>query len=395
MRARLSPMVEAAVPALGLVSVFGAAAYHAPFDADPPSMVLSAAACLALAARRAQPTWTVAATLALVAPVVVLDRQLAAYALLVPAAALLSFAIACSRLRRVLGGVGFLALVVFAETINPNRPGLAYTAQHVAQIVVAIVIAEMLRTRRDYRSVLGERLTLLNLTREQETQQRLQEDRLRIARDLHDVVAHTLTTINVQASVAGHLLDTRPEQARHALAVIEEASRDGIDELRAILGVLRSSEVGASMAPTPGIDEVSDLVDLARDAGLRAQFDVSGERPPRLSEAVSHAAYRIVQESLTNAARHSTAANVYVRVAFAREHVQLTVVNASQTRANGSRPLPTDSSGASTFTGVSSRVGIVGMTERAEAVGGTLTARQSAYSFLVSARLPYRAGGGE
>ncbi|HEX3827948.1 MAG TPA: histidine kinase dimerization/phosphoacceptor domain-containing protein [Sporichthyaceae bacterium] len=85
----------------------------------------------------------------------------------------------------------------------------------------------------------GERLALVKLTREQEARRRVQDERLRIARDLHDVIAHTLTTINVQASVAGHLLDSRPEQARHALSVIEEAGRDGIGELRAILGVLR------------------------------------------------------------------------------------------------------------------------------------------------------------
>ncbi|MGQ0466535.1 MAG: histidine kinase [Sporichthyaceae bacterium] len=389
MKVRGAALLETVVPLTGVVVVFGAGLYHRDSSPTALGLVLSGAACLTLALRRARPWETVGLTAALTLPVLAFDDVLGPYALLLTAGALFSLGLSASHLRRILGGLGCIGVIVAARFADPDS--LA-TAQHVAMMLGSILAVEALRTQSKYRSLLGERRALLNTTREQETQQRLQEDRLRIARDLHDVVAHTLTTINVQASVAVHLLDTRPEQARHALAVIEEASRDGIDELRAILGVLRSSEAGASKAPTPGIDDVKDLVDLANGAGLRAHFDVAGERPKRLSEAVSHAVYRIVQESLTNAARHSTAANVYVRVAFEREHLQLTVANASQGQANGSRPAPTDSSGAMTFNGVSSRVGIVGMTERAEAVGGTLTTRQSAYSFLVSAKLPYRTG---
>lgn len=389
-------LLETVVPLTGVAVVLGAGHFHHA-DATPTTLglILSGAACLALALRRVRPAQTVALTAAPALPVVAVDEILGPYALLLVAGALFSLALSGSHLRRIVGGLGAAGAIVAGELVNSDRPGVLATAQHVGVLLGSILAIEALRTRRDYRSLLGERRALLDTTREQETQQRLQEERLRIARDLHDVVAHTLTTINVQASVAVHLLDTRPEQARHALGVIEEASRDGIDELRAILGVLRQSEVSASMAPTPGIDEVSELVELARGAGLRAQFDVAGVRPGRLSEAVSHAAYRIVQESLTNAARHSTTANVYVRVAFAREHVALTVVNASQAQGNGARRPPTDSSGAIAFNGVSSRVGIVGMTERAEAVGGTLTTRQSAYSFLVSANLPYRASVGQ
>lgn len=396
MKVRGAALLETVVPLTGVAVVLGAGLYHHGHTMPTTlGLILSGTACLALALRRVRPVETVVLTAALALPVIVVDEILGPYTLLLVAGALFSLALSGPHTRRIVGGLGCAGVIVAGEFVNSDRPGFLNTAQHVGVLLGSILAVEALRTRRDYRSLLGERRALLDTTREQETQQRMQEERLRIARDLHDVVAHTLTTINVQASVAVHLLDTRPEQARHALAVIEEASRDGIDELRAILGVLRHSEVGASMTPTPGIDEVSDLVDLARGAGLQAQFDVSGDRPSRLSEAVSHAAYRIVQESLTNAARHSTAANVYVRVAFAREHLQLTVVNASRAHENGSRPPPTDSSGAIAFNGVSSRVGIVGMTERAEAVGGTLTARQSAYSFLVSARLPYRAGAGQ
>ena len=341
MKVRGAVLLETVVPLTGVVVVLGAGLYHRHTTPTTLGLILSGTACLALALRRVRPVETVALTAALALTVVAVDEVLGPYTLLLVAGALFSLALSASPTRRIVGGLGCAGAVAAGEFVNSDHPGQLATAQHVGMMLGSILAVEALRTRRDYRSLLGERRALLDTTREQETQQRLQEERLRIARDLHDVVAHTLTTINVQASVAVHLLDTRPEQARHALAVIEEASRDGIDELRAILGVLRHSEVGASMAPTPGIDEVSDLVDLARGAGLQAQFDVAGVRPSRLSEAVSHAAYRIVQESLTNAARHSTAANVYVRVAFAREHLQLTVVNASQgheTARGRSRP---------------------------------------------------------
>jgi signal transduction histidine kinase len=391
-KVRGAVLLETVVPLTGAGVVLGAGLYHQPATPTTLGLILSGAACLALAFRRVRPWETVGLTAAPALAVVAVDDSLGPYTLLLVAGALLSLALSTSRVRQVVGGLGCAGVIVAGELINSDRPGPLPSTQHVVMVLGSILAVEALRTGRNYRSLLGERRALLDTTREQQTQQRLQEERLRIARDLHDVVAHTLTTINVQASVAVHLLDSRPEQARHALAVIEEASRDGIDELRTILGVLRTSEVGASMAPTPGIDQVGELIDLARGAGLHAQFDISGERPARLSEAVSHAAYRIVQESLTNAARHSTTGNVYVRVAFAREHVALTVVNASQANGNGARRPVTDSSGAIAFNGVSSRVGIVGMTERAEAVGGTLTTRQSAYSFLVSAKLPYRTG---
>jgi signal transduction histidine kinase len=289
---------------------------------------------------------------------------------------------------QVVGCIGCGALVGLAEVLNPARPGLIFTAQHVAFLVAPMLAVEALRTRWDYRSLLGERLTLLKLAREQEAQRRVQDERLRIARELHDVVAHTLTTINVQASVAGHLLDSRPEQARHALGVIEEASRDGIAELRAILGVLRDPEGGAtSRTPPPGLDDVSDLVDSVRGAGLEAVFDVVGERPARVPDAVSLAAYRIVQESLTNAARHTTGEGIHVRLSFTSDALAIAVENTTRL------PHRSGAAGdAARIDDATSHLGIIGMAERAEALGGTLTANASETGFLVSARLPLRPG---
>jgi signal transduction histidine kinase len=381
-------LLDAAVPLMAAVVVVVAGYAHDMDTPRPAATVLAGLACLSLAARRRHPAATVATTAVLALPVLAVDREMAPYALLIPAVALFSLALFGSWRQQLTGGIGCVAVATGAELLNHHRPGLMFTSQHLALLIAPILAGEALRSRRDYRSVAGERLALVKLNRQQEAQRRVAEERLRIARDLHDVIAHTLTTINVQAAVAGHLLDSRPEQARHALTVIEEASRDGIGELRAILGVLRDPDGIASLHPAPGLDEVPDLVEQAKGAGLQTQLDVTGEPPARLPEAVSLAAYRIVQESLTNVARHSQGAGVHVRLSFAPGELAIAVENTThQTRhANGTAVQHNGAGG-----GATSRVGILGMTERAEALGGTLTTTSSEAGFLVRARLPYPA----
>ncbi len=360
--------------------VVSAGYFHASADVRAVGVVVSGLACGALAARRSAPWPVVAVTTAIAVALFALDPAIAPYALLVPAVALCAIAFNGTRTVRLAGGFGAAAFVVASEAANQHRPGIIASLQHVGMIALPILAAELHRTSRSYRDVLHERRLLLGKSREQEAQRCVQEERLRIARDLHDVVAHTLTTINVQAAVAGHLLDSRPEHARDALAVIEDASRDAIAELRTILGVLRDpTGESAPRTPTPGVDEVADLVEIACGAGLRARLKVSGERPDRLPEGVSLAAYRIVQESLTNAARHAVGTNVRVDLAFGPNELAIDVENSA----------PTVAAVAGTH-----GVGIVGMTERAEALGGRLRAAGHDTGFLVAARLPYRAGPG-
>jgi signal transduction histidine kinase len=203
---------------------------------------------------------------------------------------------------------------------------------------------------------------------------------MRIARDLHDVVAHTLTTINVQAATAAQLLDRNPAHAQSALETIEDASREAIGELRVILGVLRAGEDrDAPLSPAPGLDGVADLVQRTREDGLDVHLDVVGERPPRVPDAVSLAAFRIVQESLTNARRHGAGAPVQVTLAYAPSGVTVAVENQAGTPSNGNG----NGNGG---------VGIMGMTERASALGGTLRAGRRRDGFRVDAELPYASG---
>lgn len=193
----------------------------------------------------------------------------------------------------MIAAVAAVATVIAADVLHADSPGVLPTIGHVGLVAVPVLAAEALRARRSHVAELRDRLALAEQAREQEARPRVEHERLRIARDLHDVVAHTLTTINVQAATAAQVLDRNPWFARSALETIEDASRNAIAGLRAILGVLRErDEPEALRTPAPGIANVTDLVQRARDAGLDAHLQISGRRLDRLSDAVSLAAYR-------------------------------------------------------------------------------------------------------
>ncbi|MEV6772692.1 sensor histidine kinase [Nocardia sp. NPDC051030] len=209
-----------------------------------------------------------------------------------------------------------------------------------------------------------------------EREQRASEERLAIARELHDVLAHSLSLINVQSSVALELIDRKPEQAATALAAIKSASKDALGEVHALLRSIRagSSTVAAPTAPTIGISDLEGLTAPARAAGLVVHTTVTGARQ-RLPAVVDVAAARIVQESLTNVVRHAPGASVLVTLHYSADRLQLTIDN--------TRPVRTP---AASSTGGH---GITGMTERANALGGHLSAEPKPDGgFRVAARLP-------
>ena len=362
------PLVVAAVIALGGVAHSG--------DLRPVPLILGCAAGLALFGRRRAPGATLALSGALALVLLQLEPGAGATAVTAPAVALYSLALRRGTRARVIAAGAAVAAIVLAETLHSGGPTLLQTLGHALLVAIPLLIADVHRTRHANLVLLQERLELAERTREQEAERRAEQERLRIARDLHDVIAHTLTTINVQASTAAELLDRNPRHARSALETIEDSSRDAIDELRAILGVLRGGEDGdAPLRPAPGLDDVEDLVRRTRDDGIVVRVETVGERPHRVPEAVSLAAYRIVQESLTNARRHAPGAAIRVTLAFEPNRVGVAIENGegSPERANGRGP----------------GVGIMGMTERAAAVGGTVTARALPGGFRVDAQLPY------
>jgi signal transduction histidine kinase len=245
-------------------------------------------------------------------------------------------------------------------------------------VAIPLLAAEQVRTHRAYTAALEERLELAERTREHEAARRAEQERLRIARELHDVVAHTLTEINVQAGSAAER--TAAGDARASLETIEQASHEAIGELRAILGVLRDRDYPEPpRAPAPSIQGVPELTERARQMGLEVDLEVSGEAPPRLSDAVSLAAYRIVQESLTNARRHTPGAPVTVRLHYDTTLLRIAVDNPTTAAPNGNGATPPG-------------VGITGMKERAAALGGILHAGTENGAFHVNAELPYEPG---
>jgi signal transduction histidine kinase len=362
------PLVAAAVITIGIAAHGG--------DAGALPLSLGAAAGLSLVGWRRAPALTLVVSGVLTIVLLRLEPDAGVSAVIAPAVALYSLALSRGARARVVAALAAVLAIVAVEALHHGGPKLAQMLGHALLVAIPILIADLHRSRHANLALLKERLELAELTREHELQRRAQEDRLAIARDLHDVVAHTLTIINVQASTAREVLDRNPDHARGALGTIEQASRDAIDELRAIVGVLRSREDGdAPLRPAPGIDDLPELIRRTRDDGVDVRMQVEGDRPARLPEPVSLAAYRIIQESLTNARRHATGAAVNVTVAFTPDRLTLAIENALGT--------------ASHVNGGARGVGVVGMRERAAAVGGAVSARRLGAGFRVDAHLPY------
>lgn len=236
-----------------------------------------------------------------------------------------------------------------------------------AWLLVLGTVAEVVRMQR-------ERAAEAAHAREEEARQRASEERLRIARELHDVLGHNISLISVQASVALHLFDERPEQARSALAAIKEASRNALRELRSALDVLRQGDEQLPRSPTPSLAHLDDLVFQAAAAGLQVRTEISGE-PRRLPSEVDLAGFRIVQEALTNVVRHAAATTATVRLAYGVNELTVQVDD--------------DGRGAVSYGDGSGGRGVLGMQERAAALGGLVEAGpRPEGGFRVLARLP-------
>jgi signal transduction histidine kinase len=257
------------------------------------------------------------------------------------------------------------------------------TAGMVAWVGLAAAAGDAVRSRRAYVAAVEERARRAEESRDVEAGRRVVEERLRIARELHDVVAHHIALINVQAGVATHMLRSRPDDAAQALGHIRRASRTVLDELSTMLSVLRQSgEPSAPTEPAPGLSRLDELVGTFIHAGLTVDLDVSGQPRP-VPATVDLAAYRVVQESLTNVHKHGGGAGARIEIDFAPDGLRIDVRNVGGTGAT-----------APNGTGH----GLLGMRERAAAVGGLLQAgRTVGGGFQVHAVLPLPAepGAGE
>lgn len=259
--------------------------------------------------------------------------------------------------------------VLAANLHSPVEPG--WLLFRIGTAFLAATMGVSVRMRRKLVAEAHERAERAERTREEEARRRVDAERLRIAREVHDTVAHAIAVINVQAGVTAHVLDKHPQQARATLVTIEQTSARALRELRVTLGVLRGADEDGR-APAPGLDRVEELVGVAREAGL--DVTVKSEDAIReLPGAVDTAAYRILQESITNVIRH--AGPTKVTVALAQGVDDLTIRVSDEGRG------PADSNGSGR--------GIQGMRERCALLGGELTAGpRPAGGFEVYARLP-------
>jgi signal transduction histidine kinase len=251
---------------------------------------------------------------------------------------------------------------------------LAVFVEPASLMVALLLLGDAVHARRGWQAEVRERLARVEADREREAERRVEQERLRIARELHDVMAHTIAVVTVQAGVAADVLADDPDEARAALATIRSASREAMAELKATVGVLRGGEGDAApRAPSPGLGQLDGLFETARDAGLRVEASVSGEPRP-LPALVDLTAYRIVQESLTNVRRHAGAATATVTIRYEPADLVIEVDDDGRgPAADGGR------------TGY----GLAGMAERSAAVGGRLEAgRKPGGGFRVTARLP-------
>lgn len=247
---------------------------------------------------------------------------------------------------------------------------------------LAAAVGEAVRSRRAFIDAIKERAERAERTREEEARRRVAEERMRIARELHDVVAHHIALVNVQAGVASHVMDKRPDQAKQALAHVREASRHALDELQSTVGLLRQTgDPAAPTEPAPGLGVLDELIDGFHRAGLEVRVELSdpvGELP----SAVDLTAYRVVQEALTNVQKHvGTGADARVGIERTARSLEITVVD-----DGAGEPVPAREGGGGH--------GLIGMRERAAALHGRCEAGPlEDGGFRVWVELPLPGGG--
>jgi signal transduction histidine kinase len=342
---------------------------HHPGAFNGITIVLLVAGPLALFARRQRPALALGVCLA-----VALGYSLADYyprGLVFPAVVVGFWGVMLAGRRRlgwlsVVGGYSLFVVLMPATGVQP-APSAAWAAGIAAWMLLLGAVAEIVRIRR-------ERGAQAAAARAEQERRVAGEERLRIARELHDVLAHNLSLINVQAGVALHLIDERPEQTRAALAAIKHASKEGLGELRSVLDVLRTPDERVPNASAHRLEGLEQLIARMRGAGLQVSCRVAGS-PQALPAGVARAAYRIVQEALTNVVRHAGGAPAAVQLVYHDREFVVQVDN--------------ESGGAVSNGNSMGGNGIRGMRERAVALGGVLDAGPTwRGGFRVRATLP-------
>ncbi|MFF4689790.1 sensor histidine kinase [Streptomyces sp. NPDC001307] len=349
------------------------------------ALAAAALACGVLAGRRRRPLATLAVSAAAAEVFLAVSGGTGGVlVLLAPLTALYTVADLVERRRGLVLGASAVAALALVHAVH--RPALL-GPQNLAFIALgglAIAAGDSSRNRRSYLAEVEQRAERAEREREQDTRRRIAEERLRIARDLHDCVGHQLALISVQSNVAGQALDRDVAGAREAIAHVKSASRRALGELRDTVSLLRQpgDPVAPTAIPAPGLDGLGELLASLRASGLDIDCRVDG-RVVALAPAADLTAYRVIQESLTNVYKHSSRRQARLTLSYDPYELRITVDDLS-----GGRP-GTDVDGPGVGRAPGDRHGIVGMRERVLALGGRFAAGpRPDGTFQVTADLP-------
>ncbi|WP_438294256.1 sensor histidine kinase [Streptomyces sp. HUAS TT7] len=385
---RAHPLALDAALALGVLLCMVLGSFADPHGPNGPtfgtrtpglrSLVLMTLGAAVLVLRRRRPMAVLACTSALTMVELSLGAPPAPVAM---SAVVALYTVAAHTDRPTTYRVGVLTIVVLTGTAMLFGAPPWYSQEHLgifAWTGMAAAAGDAVRSRRAFIDAIRERAERAEHGREEEARRRVAEERLRIARDLHDVVAHHIALVNVQAGVAAHVMDKRPDQAKEALAHVREASRSALDELRSTVGLLRQSgDPAAPTEPAPGLAVLDDLLGGFRRAGLPVELARIDDSP--LPASVDLAAYRVIQEALTNVHKHAgPGAKAEVSVVRVGPNTEITVIDNGTAAGDGN--------------GDGGGHGLLGMRERVTALGGSCTAGpRYGGGFRVQAILPVKA----
>ncbi|MEV0221646.1 sensor histidine kinase [Streptomyces sp. NPDC050704] len=376
-------VVDAAV----IVQVFAAAVLGSYVsDLEPsgsrnplwPGVLLAAVACIALWWHGSHPRTVVVLTAVCTNAAGGLGYLLTPLLLAPSMAALYWLAVHTDRRTARVYSIAVTAMLVTTALLSDpyDHPLALKTIGPAAWVLMPIAWGTAVRLRGAYLTAVQARAEFAERTREEEARHRVAEERMRIARELHDVVAHHMALANALAGTAAHLVTTRPEQTERILTDLVGTTSSALRELKATVGLLRQpDDPEAPLEPAPGLGRLSELTAAFASAGLAVTVTTEGEEQP-LSAGVDLTAFRIVQEALTNVTKHAAARAAQVRLAYTPDRLTITVSD----DGSGDAPLVPSPSGG---------FGLIGMRERAQSVGGRVRAGHGPDGgFTVTTQLP-------
>lgn len=344
--------------------------------------LVTGVACAALLGVRRHPHVIRAATVACAAALAGLGYTLSPL-LLAPTMIALAFVALRAGQKHALAWVSSAIAILLTTMLIARRPGSPLTWEligTVAWLLLAVALGRAAQLRTAYIEAADARAEYAERTREEEALRLVAGERMRIARELHDVIAHHLALANAQAGTMAYLMDADPARARTMAADLNGTIVAALEDLGATVGLLRQSgEAESPLEPTPGLAQLPDLAASFKTAGLAVSITTDGE-PAQLPPGTDLTAYRIIQEALTNVTKHSTADSTRVRIAYTGDRLSITITDDGDT---------TPRSPTAAIPGTGSGYGLIGMRERAQSLGGRLsTGPRPAGGFEVVADLP-------